>query len=840
MASSMQRRGPGSLPPIPSLTKMTVSVEDWELKAPLGTLQKRSVDHLQPLCEDRPLPLKFASEQVVSRPGTPVGRGRIVSAIPGSPSSRPGSPLAQASHPLHPRKPISTPQQFHDWFAQIDRSVAHSQEAHFRVHLATVAHHRETCDALLATVNDVEIDVASMLEEWKTVEQGGRSLKDACERLLEERDRHIHAADAIGERLEYFAQLEQATRMLNHPGDALVLQTDFLSMVERVDACLEYMKAHRHFREAEVYILRFQQCLTRAMTLIKMYFVASLKALTADINSRLASKDISTTSRVHLYYAKFTSVSTQLGPLLAEFERRAHAHPDELMALLTECHNAYFAARRSLLTTKITEEVRGLDPQRADLVELTRAGCAYIRQLCTDEYSLYKQFFDSGEDKLYEYLEELCDFLYDDLRPRILHEQRLQVLGEVCTVLQALMVLDVRQAEDDEDDNPATALAVALQALSPSAGSQFANPRARRGLGPLQISHFLRTILQNAQTRLFFKAQTLVQSEIRYFAPKGNDLAYPDKLTGAVVAKADPKELESIRRLFIAPAVESADTWYPTLRKALWVLSQLHDFASPAIFEDIAQEAVSLCRQSLTTASNTLAAKNPPTSTFDGLLFLIRHLLIFKELIATLEFASQPSEPGVDVDAAGNDILGSLLRSTSALFSSTGMLSALVMPRAVESMVDAKTGIDAELKRACEDLISQTARVAGEPLRVFLTKTTALRATEKGGTLASQDFGAPTKATEVHDLFRSTCARELSAAAARMRVYLADEKAVALLLGPVQAKLVEDYASFRDVIRIEYEPGQVLFGQGNEMMLTADLWVWLRACCEALSAPPDS
>lgn len=32
--------------------------------------------------------------------------------------------------------------------------------------------------------------------------------------------------------------------MLNHPGEALVLQTDFLLMVERVDVCLDYMKTH--------------------------------------------------------------------------------------------------------------------------------------------------------------------------------------------------------------------------------------------------------------------------------------------------------------------------------------------------------------------------------------------------------------------------------------------------------------------------------------------------------------------------------------------------------------------------------------------------------------------
>ena len=36
----------------------------------------------------------------------------------------------------------------------------------------------------------------------------------------------------------------------------------------------------QNYKEAEVYLLRFQQCTTRAMTLIKMYFVGFLRALT--------------------------------------------------------------------------------------------------------------------------------------------------------------------------------------------------------------------------------------------------------------------------------------------------------------------------------------------------------------------------------------------------------------------------------------------------------------------------------------------------------------------------------------------------------------------------------
>ena len=54
----------------------------------------------------------------------------------------------------------------------------------------------------------------------------------------------MEMTEAIGQRLQYFQELESATRMLNHPGESLVLQVDFLYMVERVDLCIEYFKYH--------------------------------------------------------------------------------------------------------------------------------------------------------------------------------------------------------------------------------------------------------------------------------------------------------------------------------------------------------------------------------------------------------------------------------------------------------------------------------------------------------------------------------------------------------------------------------------------------------------------
>jgi hypothetical protein len=291
--------------------------------------------------------VKFGADDAgISRPSTPNLRTKLGSGSrPSTPTGRPPPPNHTHTHALHPKQLVQTPQQFYDWFALIDRSVAHSQESHFRAHVASVAEHLDTCDRLVESIDEIDREVEGMLEGWRGVEEGGRSLKDACERLLEERvrlvqivggcimraetwlqDRLLELTDDIGSRLEYFKELEYATRMLNHPGESLVLQTDFLYMVERVDICIDYLKSHvrplcflrvsptfntfveiqRHYKEAEIYLLRFQQCMTRAMTLIKMYFVGSLRALTADVTRRISEKvnpfqDI-LTKRIILYW----------------------------------------------------------------------------------------------------------------------------------------------------------------------------------------------------------------------------------------------------------------------------------------------------------------------------------------------------------------------------------------------------------------------------------------------------------------------------------------------------------------------------------------------------------
>lgn len=93
--------------------------------------------------------------------------------------------------------------------------------------------------------------------------------------------------------------------MLHNPGDDLVLSDSFLPMVQRLDECLTYLSGNvrlvhgesmesdtiqRDFKDAELYLIRYQQCMTRSMTLIKLYVVSAIRAMGQEVIKRVADK----------------------------------------------------------------------------------------------------------------------------------------------------------------------------------------------------------------------------------------------------------------------------------------------------------------------------------------------------------------------------------------------------------------------------------------------------------------------------------------------------------------------------------------------------------------------
>lgn len=284
-----------------------------------------------------------------------------------------------------------------------------------------------------------------------------------------------------------------------------------------------------------------------------------------------------------------------------------------------------------------------MDPSNSDLVKLARSGCAYLRNVCMSEWTLFRDFFAySGQEEVYRYLETMCDYLYDSLRPRILHETKLEVLCELCNVLQALIALDGDEGDDEvvDDQQEGESEGLALRGMrkgdatitedsfdftlanssTARRANQSGNLAEEDGLlpppGSLRFSELLSTVLQDTQTRLVFRAQYVIESEVLHYSPKPEDLDYPGKLQkkrkAMALSKGKGRESKTALSLsqwqkehggqnamgiveedgvveFKLPPEEVMEDWYPTLRKTLWILSKLHSYVnvSPANSSDV-------------------------------------------------------------------------------------------------------------------------------------------------------------------------------------------------------------------------------------------------------------
>lgn len=264
-------------------------------------------------------------------------------------------------------KPIETLQEFFDWFAVMESEMEKGQEDKYRNHLSIVQLYQQACDEFLVDLQ-ASCSLFDQLEkDYSFVDEQTRSIQEACETILAEQHRLTRLAEGLSERLAYFNELEPIAKLFNSSygsGD-ICLNKEFIPMLDKLDICIQYMQDHHQYRDSELYLMRFRQCMTKGITLIKMYIVSTLKELGFEVYKQ--TKDATVGKQMTMYYVKFKTIASSIKTLTHQLEKRCKGHK-EYQALYDEMLYAYFQTRQQLLSPLIAKKIQQLGPNEKDLL----------------------------------------------------------------------------------------------------------------------------------------------------------------------------------------------------------------------------------------------------------------------------------------------------------------------------------------------------------------------------------------------------------------------------------------------------------------------------------------
>ncbi|KAJ6233817.1 conserved oligomeric golgi complex component 3 [Anaeramoeba flamelloides] len=154
---------------------------------------------------------------------------------------------------------------------------------------------------------------------------------------------------------------------------------------------------------------------------------------------------------------------------------------------------------------------------------------------------------------------------------------------------------------------------------------------------------------------------------------------------------------------------EEITTWYPTLKRTITILSKIYGIVAPLVFEELAQESISICVHSFVHASNMIESKND----IDKQLFLLRHLLLLREQIKNFGDVSSVKESALDFSQIKNSLKTFVsqkfpislfsLSSKNPLFN----IAQNVTPKLIEIYFDPKQELENEVKSSATLFINQ-------------------------------------------------------------------------------------------------------------------------------------
>ncbi|KAG6514766.1 hypothetical protein ZIOFF_025136 [Zingiber officinale] len=632
--------------------------------------------------------------------------------------------------------------QFYKWFSDLESAMKSETEEKYRLYVNTLVDRVQICDGILQQVDETLNLFNELQLLHQTVATKTKTLHDACDRLiilkclglkgipstvssLIEKQRLIEFADALRSKLKYFDELENVSF---YSPNMSINSREFLPLLKRLDECISFVESNPQYAESGVYLVKFQQLQSRALGMIRSHVLSVLKGASSQVQAAIRDSGSSRTTvsegvEASIIYVRFKAAASEMKPILAEIESRTRK---EYTQILKECHKLYCEQRLSLVKGIVQQRISEFS-KKEKLPSLTRS-----------------------------------TYLYDTLRPKLIHEANLDSLCELVDILKVEVL-----------------------------GEQL----SRRGESLAGLRPTLERILADIHERLTFCARTYIREEIANYRPSSDELDYPAKLEQSAGATSS------------ASVDDNSDvfkTCYQPLEKTVSCLSKLYHCLEPIVFTGLAQEAVEFCSISIQTAAVPMPKRiNLGNSIGNGL----------KQAIG-----KSTTMESWDIMEDCKEHLRRILRGQSSLFdwSMSSSLARTFSPRVLESQIDAKKELEKSLKATCEEFIMATTKLVVDPMLSFVAKVTAVRVAISSGNqgqkldpvlakpLKSQAFAAPDKVSELVQKVATAIQKDLPQVMTKMKLYLQNPSTRMILFKPIKTNIVEAHLQLQTLIKSEY------------------------------------
>jgi hypothetical protein len=722
---------------------------------------------------------------------------------------------------------------------EVDEASESSNE--FSLHVETLQGYKLSCRQLMSEVDTALRLLQGMKTESALVASQTKALHSSCDQLVGDQTSLLQRIEKMEAPLKFFNQLQELCPMLGvtlnmekgGTGSKLTTATtgatispesaEFTDALERLDESVHFLSANPHvFADSANYLEHMYQLQKRALMLVRHRVVSILETSTQKLLAKQArekSKAEGGTDAV--LYAQFRSVAPRIKQLCDHIQRRCRDKRRRRYApILQECHQCYSKQRFLVLSSAVQAKLAAYaQASSGDLLELTRKGCAYLIQVCEFEHELFQLFFGGKADdgsaaaaavaaavggtpsspkahdeasggqeavELGSLVVDLCNLLYKQMRPSLIHQSSMELLCELVHVLQ-------QEVLEEQLVGKAMASTPALRFFEPVIGR----------------------MVQDTQERLIFCAQTHIRDEIEGFSPSAADLDYPQKLLDFYAAEA--KEQTNA-----TPDAEGADdsanmltnaniyaTWFPALERTLMCLSRIYLNVEMSIFEALAAEAVSMCSMQLHAAAKSVSGK---ASAVDGGLFLIKSLLTLREQISPFDTDIAVTQQSLDFRASATDALGFLMGGglgISSLFQLDGNNALLQLlhkgvPSVRTHQIDIKKDLEQQLKLACTAFIDHvTATVVAEVVS-FLNKAAAHRQQANSKPLQGEPWAKAPTVKALAAGVKQALEKELPPITSKMALYLANGTTQGILFDPIKRGVDEVLSQLSGIVETDY------------------------------------